>query len=63
MKTQTGLTIEQKGNRINIYTPEEIERGKIIENRKETILTALKISVVMTLVICFYIFLFVQYNA
>lgn len=58
MKTQTGLTIETKGNRINVYTQEEIERGKIVVDKRDTLITSTVIGVTMFLVAVFYLSVF-----
>lgn len=58
MKTQTGLTIETKGNRINVYTQEEIERGKIVVDKRDTLITSTVIGATMFLVAVFYLSVF-----
>ncbi len=58
MRTSTGLTIETKGNVINVYTDEDIKRGKIVEDRTDSMLTAIGIGVLISGVFGFYALVF-----
>ena len=58
MKTQTGLTIETKGNVINVYTDEDIKRGKIVQDKRDTLKQSIIIAVTMTLVVTYYLLAF-----
>ena len=58
MRTSTGLTIETKGNVINVYTDEDIARGKIIESRIDSVLTSIGIALLIGGVFTFYALVF-----
>ena len=58
MRTSTGLTIETKGNVINVYTDEDIARGKIVESRTNNILTSIGIGLSIGGVFTFYALVF-----
>lgn len=63
MKTQTGLTIETKGNRINVYTSEEVKRREEEMDRIDTIISTIKAGVIIASIVLFYAWVFTNFNA